>query len=198
MAGGFVVVAQVESEVRFNEYIAAVEVSVNKALVEWANLALREIRAAETRVGTASPTRAISPGIHLRDTFRTLVQKSAFSSFGAMISIWTADPNAIWQELGTRGRRHGTLKRGGKNETTGNRGVTPLFFMRNGFARAYPAGIALVESALQGLGDHTAGAPNFDTMGSSSLLGSGTAIGTGITQFGGGQSVRGAGGRFSA
>lgn len=178
MAGGFTVHARIESEVRFKEFGRMVEVEVNKALVEWAKIALEEVRAAETRVGTRTDAayrdRYKTRGQHLRDSFQWAIEPVGYKGFGAAV-VWSDDPNTIWQELGTRGSRRKSLK-GGKgspkrvgavtsnvNETVGNRGVKPLYFMRKGLRRALPAGEALMAAALRNVGAFGGGSTLVDT-----------------------------------
>lgn len=176
--GGFIVTARVETEMQFNELTRLVEVSVNKAIAEWAAIALAEVRNAETRVGDASEKRRVSPGVHLRDSFQVSTIK-ALTGFGGLstadVVVWTANPNAIWQELGTRGRRRKSLKGGAGspvrtgavtanvNATEGNRGVAPLYFMRKGMRRAFPQGVALIQQAIAGLGAFGGGSTLVDT-----------------------------------
>ena len=160
----FLVTAQIHTDFRFKEYTKMVEVRVNAALVEWGAIALDAVIAAETRIGDASERRAISPGVHLKDTFQMTVRKrlAQISGFGGMHStevvIWSASPNAIWQELGTKGRRrkaykkHGPGKKGAAGHPSGGRGVTPLYFMRTGLRKSEPAGAALIAAALAGAG----------------------------------------------
>lgn len=176
MARGFLVHARIESESHFGALSRMVEVQVNKALVEWAKIALEEVVAAETRVGSRADfeKRKVSPGVHLRDSFRWAVEPISFRGFGAAV-VYTDNPNAIWQELGTRGSRRKNLKggRGSKrkvgavtsyvNETAGNRGVAPLYFMRRGLARALPQGEALMAAALNNVGAFGGGSTLVDT-----------------------------------
>lgn len=164
----FLVTAHVEAEMRFQEFSRAVEVAVNEALVEWAAIALEEIRAAETRVGDASLKRKVSPGVHLRDSFQVTIRRR-FGGLGVGsvdIVVWTDNPNAIWQELGTRARRRKKLKSGGHSSapSEGNRGVKPLYFMRKGASRSFPKGVALIENALRGVGAFGGGSTLIDTV----------------------------------
>jgi len=168
--GGFTVHARIESESHFADFTRAVEVEVNKALVEWAKLALEEVVAAETRVGNRPDfeKRRVSPGVHLRDSFRWAIEPVSYTGFGAAV-VWTANPNAIWQELGTRSRRRKKLKDGSSNFRTnatrgpGNGGVKPLYFMRKGLAKALPTGEALMAAALRNVGSFGGGSRLVDT-----------------------------------
>src|SRR5437868_14173182 len=112
----FLVTARVESQMRFREYGAAIELRLNKAIAECGAIALEEIRSAETRrsdesAGSGFTRRKVSPGVHLQDSFQTTIRR-VFRGPGAVSSVdvvvWTDNPNAIWQELGTRGRRRKT------------------------------------------------------------------------------------------
>ena len=149
------VVARIETEQRWGELLAATEIRVNAALVEWGNVVLGRIREYETRVGTASPTRAVSPGVHLRDTFRVSAVFKGISGFmsgnSMSLIVYTPDPNAIWQESGTRGRRRKKLKQPdrGKVSRGPGTGVRPLHFMKHAVKDSYVDGVELVQRSLE-------------------------------------------------
>jgi hypothetical protein len=183
MRGGppFLVTAQVHTEFRFRELGQLVEISINKALADGAAIALEEVEAAETRFSTdprgpgphfkkpnvAGPT-------HLRASLRSTFRRAFGGSFGVgEIIVWTDNPNAVWQELGTRGRRRKTLKSGAKLNVfpfrappagSSDRGVSPLYFMRTGFRRAEPKIMLLLQNALHEIGDVAAFSKTFDTV----------------------------------
>lgn len=177
MAGGpnFLVTARIEEEVRFKEYGVAVQAALNRAAAEAAAIVLKEVRAAETRVGVPRkngqlPGVHVPEGVHLRDSFRAGVLKEPYFGFlGAvrdlLIIVESANPNAIWQEYGTRGRRKKALKPSGRGggRTEGNRGVKPLRFMRTGLNRAYPEVTALIQDAVATAGDVLGGSEIVDT-----------------------------------
>lgn len=171
----FYVTAEVQSEMRFREYGAAVQASLNKAYAEAALVILREVRAQETRVGVPRsngelPGVHVPKGVHLRDSFRAGFVKMPYLGFigavsSAAVVIESANPNAIWQEYGTRGRRKKAYKpntRGG-GRTEGNRGVKPLAFMRKGLALAFPEVQAIIEEAVASAGDVLGGSTLVDT-----------------------------------
>jgi hypothetical protein len=174
----FLVTARVETQLRFREFSRLVELSVNKALAEGAAIALDEVVRAETRDSDRSGvygsggrfnTRKVSPGVHLKDSFRVAVIPAFGARFGfGEIVVWTDNPNAIWQELGTRARRRKKLKGGAKpnasGEGSGNRGVAPLYFMRRGFRRAEPKIVLLLQNALHGVGGFGGSTKTFDTV----------------------------------
>lgn len=154
---GFLVTAQVMSESYFDQYEAAVTASVNAALVEWGAVTLDKILEHETRVGTRPHDRYISYNFpyQLRDRAGWGVAIAKVRGFGLLSSnivVYTENPNAIWQELGTRRRRKKTLKSGAKggffSQSSGNAGVSPLYFMRKGTRDAYPIGVELMRAAL--------------------------------------------------
>jgi hypothetical protein len=160
----FLVTSQLHSELRFDEFRQAVEISVNKALVKGGAILLNAILDRETRIGDASPKRRVSPGVHLHDSFHIAIQKTLGLGQGrAAIVVWTPNANAIWQELGTRGSRRKKLKRGGGGDTEGNRGVKPLYFMRRGFTAAYPEVEELIATAVASVGEFGGGAVVHDT-----------------------------------
>jgi hypothetical protein len=177
----FLVTAQLQSEVRFTEFTRAVEAAVNKALYEGAVIALEEIRA-RARVGDdprgpgphfAKPND--SGPTHHKDSFQVTVRR-LFRGAGAAafdLVVWTENPNAVWQELGTRGRRQkrmksGEARRGGGGELDsalfgGNRGVAPSYFMRRGFQAAEPKIAALVLHAISEVGSYATTGVAIDT-----------------------------------
>lgn len=177
MAGpNFYVTARVESENRFHAYGQAVSASLNRAAAEAAAIVLKEVRAAETRVGQPRadgrlPGVHVPDGVHLRDSFRAGFLKDPYYGFlGAVRSlvviVESGNPNAIWQEYGTRGRRKKSLKPGSSSrdrKSMGNRGVKPLHFMRKGLARAFPQVQVLIEDAVAGAGDVLGGSQIVDT-----------------------------------
>jgi hypothetical protein len=151
----FFATATVEAESNFAAYGQAIELRVNKACVEAVQLMLSEVRAAETRVGRETrsgrlPGVHVPEGVHLRDSFRAQVVPTFGFGIGPrsqLLVVYSPNPNAIWQELGTRGRRRKASQHGA-GETEGNRGVKPLYFMRKGLRRAFPQVRELLEKAV--------------------------------------------------
>lgn len=130
--------------------------AVEEALGHGAGAVLASVRALETRVGDASDTRKVYPGRHLKDSFsvRPVAREHGGSRFE--VAVVTDDPNAVWQNDGTRRRRRkkvsqrnqGKLRRSGA-ELSG--GVKPLRFMQKGLKLAMPAVIASFERSFRGL-----------------------------------------------
>lgn len=159
----FFVNAEIVSESSFHRYGQAVELKLNKALVEAAELTLQSVRAHETRVGVPRedgelPGVHVPEGVHLRDSFKWEVVKRPYFGFlgavsSALIVVYSMNPNAIWQELGTRGRRRtalkqGVNKQGNPHRHSGGRGVTGLHFMRDGLLAAEPEVARLIADAV--------------------------------------------------
>jgi hypothetical protein len=132
----------------FEAMVEAAQVRLELALVEWAEATKTAIVARETRVGDAAGDRNVFPGKHLRDSFE--VGRVRRGPRGLYIRVFSRDPNALWQEKGTLGRRRAKLKsrpsdarRRGKGT-----GVKPLYFMAHGVRDAFPAGLERVRAAL--------------------------------------------------
>lgn len=170
--------AEIETESNFQRYGEAVELRLNKALVEAAEIMLKSVREHETRIGVPRggdelPGVHVPAGVHLRDSFKWEIVKAPFYGFKGAISsgaivVYSLNPNAIWQELGTRGRRRKQLKAGSNRQgnphrTKGNVGVKPLHYMRDGLAAAYPEVKALIEAALVDAGSLIRSNPNVET-----------------------------------
>ena len=162
----FIVIGRIESEVHFAEFAAQLELRLNAALVEWGAMLLEAVQqnAPVSSERADFNRRRISPGVHLRDTFHisTFIRHGFGRAFPEVV-VWSADPNAIWQEKGTRGRRKAQLKQyrtSGKgsqrNRTTGalgDRGTPPTYFISRAAREVFPAGIQLVQEAIDGLGN---------------------------------------------
>lgn len=155
----FLVTAQVESEMRFREYGEAVGASLNRALVEAAEVALSSVREAETRVGKPRqsgelPGVHVPQGVHLRDSFRYAIVKRPYLGMlnwvsSALIVLYSENPNAIWQERGVTRAQRGS--------------VSPLWFMKRGTARAWPEVVGIIQDAIAGAGDALGGSTLIET-----------------------------------
>jgi hypothetical protein len=160
---------------RFKEFGRLVELRVNKALVEGAAILLNAVREHETRVGDGTKGVHVPEGTHLRDSFESVVVNVLPGAMGvanSRIVVFSRNPNAIWQELGTRSRRRKAYKASSKTAnnvfpfrtaTSGNSGVAPLYFMRKALKQSAPAIEALIVKAIASAGEFGGGSTLVDT-----------------------------------
>lgn len=184
---GFRFFGEVMSESYFESYGQEVAIAVNNALIESSVVTLNEVRGHLTRYGKPRgnsgklPGVHVPPGVHLRDSFRATVWKLPYFGFlrlgkTAGFSVYSDNPNAVWQELGTRGRRsthykndytYEAGKRGKsaavRSASAANSGVTALHYMSRGLATAYPTCLRLIQEAVAGAGVANAREPKIGT-----------------------------------
>lgn len=109
------------------------------------------IRAGMTRRGPAG--KGVTPNLHVQDSLTVSPTMKRYGGRGgAEVWVYSADPNALWQDQGTRGRkgRAKTARTRERRRAAGisHGGVKPLRYFMRGLRSSWPAGERALAAAI--------------------------------------------------